>query len=419
MRSTQIRGASLLCALMLLCIDLPQGMSQRNPESAVELSKGLVFYWNFDAGEGDVVADLSGKGNDGLLKSGARWVEGRFGSAVELDGLGASVEASLSDSLRIREALTIAAWVKVVQNGQKVNSRINTDKFNLISGWGRDTRIACVIDGKWHNSGSFTIAVSEWVHLTGTYDKNTRALRLYVNKELKREQILTDLDDFRIEESTAPLRIFQDKADPPDNRVLVVDEVRIYNRALSPAEVMALYQYVPPPSFRPLEIVINEIAWSGTPASPAHEWIELYNNTDKAIDLTDWKLVAQRSGFEIKLRGTLQPRSYYLLEAQSDDTVKDVRADLVYFSSLKNSGDTVRLFDPAGNLIDTANGDGGPWPAGTDFQEPQRASMERIDPKTPDADSNWKTNDGRTRTGRDTAWNAINGTPKAPNSTSR
>lgn len=218
-----------------------------------------------------------------------------------------------------------------------------------------------------------------------------------------------------IDHNTVPLLI--GRAQFASNAAL--DEVRIYNRALSTAEVQALYQYVPPASFKKGTIAINEIAWSGTPASPADEWIELYNNTDQALDFSGWKLQARRSGLEIQLRGTIPPNGYFLLKAQSDDTVKDIKADLLYWGSLKNSGDALVLFDPAGNVIDTANGDGGPWPAGTDFQEPLKASMEHLDPSAPDADANWKTNDGRVRNGRDARWNAINGTPKAPNSARR
>src|SRR5512138_1594589 len=42
-----------------------------------------------------------------------------------------------------------------------------------------------------------------------------------------------------------------------------------------------------------LDVVINEVAWAGTAASTNDEWIELYNTTATAIDLTNWTLNAK------------------------------------------------------------------------------------------------------------------------------
>jgi hypothetical protein len=42
----------------------------------------------------------------------------------------------------------------------------------------------------------------------------------------------------------------------------------------------------------PGAVVINEVAWGGTAANAAHEWIELYNTTGSAIDLTGWRSIS-------------------------------------------------------------------------------------------------------------------------------
>jgi PKD repeat protein len=164
-------------------------------------------------------------------------------------------------------------------------------------------------------------------------------------------------------------------------------------------------------------VVINEVAWAGTAASSNDEWIELYNNTDQDIDLTGWRLRSDDGSPDLKLSGTIPARGFFLLERSDDETISDITADQVYQGALTNSGESLRLFDPQGRLIDSANGDGGPWPGGTEAQgKPPYASMERKDPTKPDADDNWGTNDGRTRKGLDAHGNPINGTPKATNS---
>ncbi len=166
----------------------------------------------------------------------------------------------------------------------------------------------------------------------------------------------------------------------------------------------------------PLDVVINEVAWGGTAASPADEWIELYNNTGNAIDLSGWTLTAADGtpGITLKNGKTIPAHGYFLLERTDDNAVSDVAADQIYTGALGNSGEKLELRDDAGTLIDTANGDGGGWPAGTG--SPDYRSMERITPSASDADSNWATNDGVTRNGLDADGNPINGTPKAPNS---
>ena len=52
-------------------------------------------------------------------------------------------------------------------------------------------------------------------------------------------------------------------------------------------------------------VVINEIAWMGTDASPNDEWIELYNRTEKEIALSNWVLYAKDGVPYIPLSGAI------------------------------------------------------------------------------------------------------------------
>lgn len=163
-------------------------------------------------------------------------------------------------------------------------------------------------------------------------------------------------------------------------------------------------------SFNVRDVVISEVAWMGTEADANDEWIELYNNTDHAISLVWWRLEAADGIPSIVLSGTIPARGFFLLERTDDNTVSDIPADQIYTGALSNSGEALFLKDPSGNIIDTANGAGGPWPAGIDFP---RATMERLDLLAPDSDTNWATNNGIYRNGLDADGNPINGTPKA------
>ncbi len=166
------------------------------------------------------------------------------------------------------------------------------------------------------------------------------------------------------------------------------------------------------------DVVINEVAWMGNGASANDEWIELYNTTDQAIDFTNWTLKAADDTPVITLSGTLPAHGYFLLERSDDNTVKDIAADQIYTGALSNDGEILFLKDPFENIIDTANGDNGSWPAGANPSgDPAgRATMERIDPLTPDSDANWGINNGIIRNGIDANGGFINGTPKNRNS---
>lgn len=173
----------------------------------------------------------------------------------------------------------------------------------------------------------------------------------------------------------------------------------------------------PPP---PRPVAINEIAWAGTAASAFDEWMELKNNTDKEIDITGWVLVGKDGTPNIKLKGKIPAKGFFLLERTDDNAVSDVKADQIYTGGLLNAGETLTLKDGKGVVIDTANNDGGPWPAGTASDgNPPHATMERVDSIAADTDANWKTNDGKKVNGKDAKGKPLNGTPKAENSVAK
>ncbi len=177
------------------------------------------------------------------------------------------------------------------------------------------------------------------------------------------------------------------------------------------------------PAANPGDVVINEVAWAGHAGLTSDEWVELYNNTAITISLVGWRLYSSDGKPAITLTGEIPPLGYYLIERDDDSTVSDIPADWMgsFGSSsgagLANTGEALTLTDHLDNVIDTANGDGGGWPAGTASSGViTYATMERIDPTGPDTDTNWASNNGITRNGLDANSNPINGTPKARNS---
>lgn len=177
-----------------------------------------------------------------------------------------------------------------------------------------------------------------------------------------------------------------------------------------------------------LAIVINEVAWMGTAANSADEWIELYNPNSSSVNISGWNLKSTSDGkpdIVFSENSIIPVLGYFLIERTDDDTVKDITADVkIGFGSgagsgLSNSGEILSLYDGQGNLKDTVghkddSGQVVSWYAG---HLASKSSMERADYSKPGTDpSNWQTNNGQIINGTDSQSNLINGTPKAKNS---
>lgn len=139
----------------------------------------------------------------------------------------------------------------------------------------------------------------------------------------------------------------------------------------------------------PTSIIINEIAWAGTAVSATDEWIELYNPTPLLINLNGWILKAVDNTPNIPLTNiNLAPGQYYLLERTDDTTVVDATANQIFTGDVGNSNEILQLYNSSGVCVDTANSNGGSWPAGSAaaFNSMERRAV------VSDSDTAWITN---------------------------
>jgi hypothetical protein len=178
----------------------------------------------------------------------------------------------------------------------------------------------------------------------------------------------------------------------------------------TPTETLTPTNTLAPTPVPAMSVIINEVAWGGTTYSSSDEWIELYNPGSLPINLSGWRLISSDNSPDILLTGTIPAAGFYLLEVREPAT--NVAADQLYTGNLANDGETLRLYSPSGNLVDTANLDGGSWNGGSG--SPNYSSMERRLGYT-DGLFSWITNTGVQRNGLDAGNNPINGTPKSAN----
>ncbi len=160
-----------------------------------------------------------------------------------------------------------------------------------------------------------------------------------------------------------------------------------------------------------MDVVINELAWAGSTDNSLDEWLELYNNTASAIDVTNWTIEDDTSAQIYTLTGTIPARGYFLLESR--ELATSIPADQVRTLSLSNAGDSLVLKDAGSAIIDTVNSTSGAWFAGS---ATTRATMERLSTSiSGDLAGNWQSSTGVT-TATSSLGTVILGTPKANNS---
>jgi PKD repeat protein len=199
---------------------------------------GLVAALGFDEGSGATTADASGAGNSGSI-SGASWnASGRYGWALSYDGSNDWVTVAGSASLDLSSGMTLEAWVRPTALGQwrtvllREQTGFYTYALYADTGSGQPSGNAVVGGNDSDVRAPTPVPLNAWTHLAATYDG--AAVTLYVNGAQAGQQPAAGA----IASGTGPLRIGGNAIWPEWFQGLI-DEVRIYNRALTPSEIQS------------------------------------------------------------------------------------------------------------------------------------------------------------------------------------
>ena len=181
------------------------------------------------------VGDASGSGNVGSVGSAAWSVAGKFGGALSFNGSGARVTVPDAASLRLSSAMTLEAWVSpsaVSSAWRDVIVKGDDDYYLMATSAPSSFPVGAGIFGgvKARAFGTSVLALNTWTHLAVTYDG--AMLRLYVNGVLVASTAKTGA----IASSANPLQ-FGGDAIYGQYFAGKIDEVRVYNVALSAAQV--------------------------------------------------------------------------------------------------------------------------------------------------------------------------------------
>lgn len=215
------------------------------------LTDGLVAYYPFSGNANDE----SGNGNNGIV-SGATLTSDRFGhadSAYSFDGVTNYIQVPSSQSLEIQDAITLSAWVYHLSHASPqhiVNMSELYTGYRLAAWWANPAGNSLEL---YDLSQSQNVAddgrqpyIGAWTHVAATWDGSN--MRVYRDGVLGGEAIFTG------NISVANNDLFIGVLDPipwPINGYFhgYIDEVRVYERALSESEIEQLAAVPVPPAF--------------------------------------------------------------------------------------------------------------------------------------------------------------------------
>lgn len=208
--------------------------------------QSLVGRWTFDEGSGTVASDSSSGGNPGSVVA-ASWTSGKVNNGISFDGSSSFVDMGSAANLTMVNSMTVSAWIYPTGAGSGAAGLpggiiINKEgEYEIIRS--SDGTIQWAIANSnpgwnWINTG-YVVPLNQWTHICFIYDNGI--IKTYANGTLVHSyngsgpigDTVPSFNAFRVGARSAIDQYFQGK----------IDEVRLYNRALSTAEVQTLVGY--------------------------------------------------------------------------------------------------------------------------------------------------------------------------------
>jgi len=231
----------LILLLVTLCPAQNNGvkpMLGTPADRAHPLSRGLVGWWPMQEGSGGTIYDISGYGNHGTLEADTHWVPGKFGPCLDFDGAGDYVNCGRMQAIENKN-VTFSVWINPDAWG---NDGTLIRKGTAQSTYDLDINNATEI--RWYVTGGDILitqdesvySLNAWMHIVVSAQANGDGA-MYINGVLVGTDSGTALDTI----STDDLYLgCENKTDDFFNGQ--IDDVMIFDRALSQSEIAQLYR---------------------------------------------------------------------------------------------------------------------------------------------------------------------------------
>ena len=205
-------------------------------ETISYLEEGLIAYYPFN----EDTKDYSGEEKD-ATNYGAVFVEGKNGKALNFDGENTYVYAPVNINPTPMPQMTMTAWVKA-GDSENIRLAISSDNGGYDRAMGMDNRQGgqgwSCFAGNGKILGYHPVAVDEWTFLAAVYNQNVGTVKLFVDGSVyeKKAKIVGGGNDFILIGANGSTKLQREFF------MGVIDEVKIYDYALSDKELNSLYE---------------------------------------------------------------------------------------------------------------------------------------------------------------------------------
>jgi hypothetical protein len=216
-----------------------------------------LLAWKFDEYTGSTTADSTGNGNTGIFHGGVSWhTPGRSGACIRLDGIDGYVDCGNNPDTNLTGDMSFSAWVKM--NSGYYDQKIGGNQNGSYGGYK-----LCIYNSKAEfevrdannkphlnrdMTGGTILTMGTWYHILGVYSESGHWIKTYVNGQLDRHLqgngTGTGQTDVPVNALASTTGNFVMGREPWESLYYFdgwMDDIRVWNRALSDAEAKTLY----------------------------------------------------------------------------------------------------------------------------------------------------------------------------------
>jgi len=249
-----------------------------NAQTTAPSTDGLVVYFPLDETSGNVAHDYM-SGANGRTEEGTdlTWAKGKFGNALSCNGVDQKVfiPNSISYNYTGTSSYSLSSWVfvpSVPSNWQGVMAKI-LDQPNYYGLWiGMQDGLAKWTYGNEYENNYSAVTVSKGWHHVVLVQTGNKNCKIYVDGKLE----VTSKDGRAANATSNSPFVLGAEVCPPQDKILhfkgLIDEVRLYKRAFTDAQIVELYNAVPiVPTVKPEIIISKTILKGSTEVNLSHE----------------------------------------------------------------------------------------------------------------------------------------------------
>lgn len=206
----------------------------------VTADDSLILYFSFDELDGDMTIDHSQYGNNGTIFGSPELVDGKFGKALKFNGESDWIEVPHDDILTVTESVTVMAWINAERhmgpNEQRWQGIIAKGNSPRSYSFYTESPSECLhLSAGGGSTCDTQISLNSWQHVVGQVDSGTH--KFWLNGD----NIFESGGKTALPGAADTSTVFiGTTAEGANRRFLgLIDEVRIWNRALSEDEILA------------------------------------------------------------------------------------------------------------------------------------------------------------------------------------